>query len=155
MPAKLTLSPTIHSYPVLTVNLGTAQNKFGPSELGKAVKMTGADTYGLCAEDDPIEGIVQSVNEGTRGGFSVGGIGKQGYVEVVAATTLAFGDYVVAGAQPALGTYLSGIGSNDTPATPVKKLADPATAGRFALRIVGLGRVGTGAAGTICIAEFV
>lgn len=156
MPAKLTIAPTIHSYPIQTVNLGgdAAATRFTSAEVGKAVKLTGPDTFGLCAAGDDVEAIVTSVEQGTRGGYTIGGIVADGYVEVVSTAALAFGDFVVAAAQPAVGTPVSGIGANDLPAVPVQKAAAAPT-GRFALRIVGLGRAGTGAAGTICVAQFV
>lgn len=156
MPAKMTLAPTIHSYPVKTVNLGTTAQLYTAAEIGKAVKLIAADTYGLCAAGDKIEAVITSnetaLTGATRGGLTVGGIVDQGYLEVVCAATLAAGDYVVAAAQPAVGTPLTSIGEGQVPCTPVQKVETPSAP--FAMRIVGLGRAGTGAAGTICIAEF-
>lgn len=157
MPARLQLVPTIHKDHVKTVNLGTTTRLFKGEDAGKAVKLVSAGTYDLCSAGDPIEGIVDSSNYSlygaTRGGLSVGGMRDKGYLEVVAAVALAAGDYVVAGAQPALGTPVTSVGVGAVPCTPVQKAAAVPT-GAFAMRVVDLGPVGTGAAGTICVAEF-
>ena len=157
MPARLQIVPTIHKDRIDTVNLGTTALLFTNAEIGKAVKLTGAGTYGLCAAGDKIEGIVNSseysLTGATRGGLSVGGVRKSGFVEVIATVALAAGDKVVAAAQPAVGTKLTGIGNGDVPCTPVQKAAADAVA-PFLMRVVDLGPVGTGAAGTICVAEF-
>ncbi len=157
MPKKLHLAPTIHTEKIRTVNFGTNAQKFTSAEIGKAVKLIGPDTYGLCAEGDKIEGIIDSSDwslyGATRGGFSTGGIRCSGYVEVVATTALTFGALVAAGIQPVLGTQIVGLGQGDIPATPVK-LA-PLAEGPFLMRIVGFGPVGTGDAGTVCVAEFI
>lgn len=157
MPAKLTLTPTIHSEKISTVNLGTAVQKYTNAEIGKAVKLTTSDTYELCAADDPIEAIITSseysTTGATRGGLAVGGIVASGRFEVVSTEVLAAKDYIVAAAAHAFGTPLPGVGSGDVPALPVKKVLAPE--GPFRARIVSLGRVGTGAVGTICVAEFV
>lgn len=157
MPAALTLAPTIHSEKIKTVNLGTKADKFGASEIGKAVKLIAPDTYGLCADGDKIQGLVTSseyaLTGATRGGLSVGGIVSSGYFEVVSTETLAFDDVIVAAAMPAVGTPLTNIGEGEVPALPVKKAA-PGAVAPFLARIVGLGRTGSGDAGTICVAEF-
>lgn len=157
MPARLQIVPTIHKYPVKSVNLGTTTRLFKGEDAGKAVKLIGPGTYDLCAAGDAIEAVVSSSNlslyGATRGGLSVGGISDQGYLEVIAAVALAAGDYVVAAAQPALGTPITSVGVGAVPCTPVQKAAAVPT-GAFAMRIVDLGPVGTGAAGTICVAEF-
>lgn len=159
MPARHYISPTVHKQDITTVNLGTKAAPFKAEEIGKAVKLSGADTYVLCAAGDKIEGIVTSselaATGATRGGMSVGGIQQSGHIEVVSAAALVAGDYVVAAAQPAVGTPLTSIGEGQTPCTPVQKVADQATVnGLYAMRIVGLGPVGTGAAGTVCVAKF-
>lgn len=158
MPAALIIAPTIHSEKIRTVNLGTKANKFGSAEIGKAVKLVSADTYDLCEAGDAIEGIVTSseyaLTGATRGGLSVGGIVCSGYIEVVCEAVLAVKDYVVAAAQPTYGTPNPSIGNGAVPATKVQKAGASPTA-PFLMRIVGLGEVKTGAAGTVCIAEFV
>lgn len=157
MPARMRLAPTIHTDRTDTASLGTTSNKFGPTEIGKAVKLIGPDQFGLCSAGDKIEAICTSVETdvgfgGTRGGFTVGGITRQSLLEVVAGVQLAINDRVVAAAQPALGTALTSVGDGAIPATPVQKAAvgDNDT---FGYRIVGFGPAGTGAAGTVCIAQ--
>lgn len=157
MPARLQLVPTIHKEKIRTVNLGTTSRLFKAADIGKAVKLIGPGQYDLCAAGDKIEGIVTSseyeLNGATRGGLSVGGIACSGYVEVVSTAALAAGDMVVAAAQPALGTPIASIGEGEVPCTPVQKAAGTEVA-PFLMRIVDLGPVGTGAAGTVCVAEF-
>lgn len=158
MPARLQIVPTIHKYPYLTVNLGTTTRLFKGEDAGKAVKLVSAGTYDLCSAGDAIEGIVGSSNlslyGATRGGLSVGGIGNQGYLEVIATEALEAGDYVCAAAQPALGTPITSVGVGAVPCTPVMIATGAALTSPFKMRIVDLGPVGTGAAGTICVAEF-
>jgi hypothetical protein len=157
MPARLQLVPTIHKEKIRTVNLGTTSRLFKAADIGKAVKLIGPGQYDLCAAGDKIEGIVTSseyeLTGATRGGLSVGGIVCSGYVEVVSTAALAAGDIVVAAAQPALGTPIASIGEGEVPCTPVQKGAGTEVA-PFLMRIVDLGPVGTGAAGTVCVAEF-
>lgn len=159
MPAAYTLAPTIHSYPIKTVNLGTKAQVYSREEIGKAVKLIAPDTYGLCAAGDQIEGIITSseyaLTGAKRGGLAIGGISDNGYFEVVASVQLAINDFVVAGAQPAFGTKLADVGVGAVPALPVQKEAAGDEAKPFRARIVGLGRLGTGAPGTICMAEFI
>jgi len=158
MPQRLQIVPTIHKEKIRTVSLGTNARLFKASEIGKAVKLIGPGQYDLCAADDKIEGIVTSSEYetygATRGGLTIGGIVCSGYVEVVSAEVLAVGDYVVAAAQPALGTPVQSIGAGDIPCTPVKKAGASPTA-PFLMRIVDLSLANPGAAGTVCIAEFV
>lgn len=157
MPARMRLAPTIHTDRTDTASLGTTTNKFTSAEIGKAIKLIGPDQFGLCSAGDKIEAICTSVETdtgygATRGGFTIGGVTRANLIEVVATVQLAINDRVVAAAQPALGTPLTGIGSGDTPATPVQKAAagDNDT---FGYRIVGFGPAGTGAAGTVCVAQ--
>lgn len=158
MPSRLLITPTIHKEKVRTVNLGTTTRLFKGEDAGKAVKLVAPGTYDLCDAGDKIEGIVQSSNlslyGATRGGLSNGGILCSGYLEVVSTEQLAAGDFIVAAAQPALGTPITSVGEGEVPCTPVQKL-DPAQAtGPFLMRVVDLGPAGTGAPGTICVAEF-
>ena len=55
------IQPTIHSYPVDTVILSAPANTAPTrAEIGKPVKLSGADTYTLCATGDPIEALIAS-----------------------------------------------------------------------------------------------
>jgi len=96
---------------VVTDTLGTqvaGVGTFDDSELGKAVKM-GAASYIAASIGDEIEGIVNSVESGTRNsGYSWGGVQTKGRVEAVvdAAQTpaMAIGDIVCSGTAVANGT---------------------------------------------------
>lgn len=87
-----------------------AGNTFSsPTDIGKAVKMSTAQNYILCAAGDDIEGFVSSVESiQVNGGYSFGGVFNEGRVlaQVGAAQVgnIAVGAYVVADVQLALGT---------------------------------------------------
>lgn len=155
MPAKLTLAPTIHSEKIRTVNFPAT---FTHAEIGKAVKLDGADSYVLCTSGDKIEGIVTSVEEGTRGGVKVGGIVCSGYFEAVnTAADVVVGDVVVAGAQPAIGTPNPVVGTKGVQPTSivVGSGANGSTeVAPFLARVVGFAG-GTGAQSTTVIVEFI
>lgn len=116
--AKFQITETIHSERVNTVRLGAsgAGNTYDDKEVGKAVKLSAASQFVLCAAGDAIEGYVSSVNDGTYDGFSIGGVISKGYKQVtldgLQATpgtgAIAIGDYVVVGTVVAKGTALSG-----------------------------------------------
>lgn len=159
--AKFQINETIHSYPVLTVRLGTAGagNVYTSKEVGKAVKLSADSAYTLCAIGDAIEGIVSSSefeNQGTQDGFSLGGIATKGYKLVLcegsqAAGTgaIAVGDYVVAGTPVAKDTALA-----QGAYLKVRKATDQAVAksGPFCARVVSL-LTGAGAVGTVAVIE--
>lgn len=157
MPKALRIVPTIHKERVMTVNLGTTLLKYGAAEIGKAVKLSGTDTYELCTTGEKIEGIITSseyaATGATIGGRSIGGIVSSGYFEVVSTEVLVVGDLIVADDQPELGTPVTSYGNGDVPCTPVVKAA-PGTVAPFLARIESLGEAGTGAAGTVLVARF-
>lgn len=137
---KFFIEPTIHMEKVETYRVGTEAAPLTDKDTGKAVKLIGESAYGLCADGDPIEGILDSTNIATQDGFKIGGIISTGYLSAtVTGAALAVGDYVVAAAQPAVGTQL-------TANMPVKKEVAPE--GPFKARVVSLGPVGSGAIGT-------
>lgn len=117
MATKFEITETIHSEKVKTVRLGATGtgNQYDDKEVGKAVKLTGASKYELCAAGDMIEGVVSSVNGGLYDGYSIGGIVSTGYKNVVldglqatpGTGAIAVGDYVVVGTVVAKGTALS------------------------------------------------
>lgn len=147
---KFLISETIHSEKVITARLGTTVAKFADADVNKAVKLSAESAYALCSAGDAIEGVVSSLTSPpTYDGFSVGGIVSTGYVAVTfSGAAVAIGDYVVAAAQPALGT-------KNTGNMLVQKAADQvaAKAAPFKWRVVSLGTVGTGAAGTVGVIE--
>lgn len=159
--AKFLISETIHSEKVHTVRLGNtgAGNQYGYAENGKAMKLVGESRYALAAAGDTIEGYQSSSNfpeQGTQDGYSIGGIIKTGYKEVtfdgLQATpgtgVIAIGDYVVVGTVVAAGTALQG-------PLKVTKATDQAAAkaGFRKARVESLGKLGTGAVGTVGVVE--
>lgn len=149
------IQPTIHSYPVDTVILSAPANTAPTrAEIGKPVKLSGADTYTLCATGDPIEALIasdlSSLTGATRGGKLLVGIVKKGIFKAKAGEVLAIGDYVVSGAVPALGTELPESTAGEQLPT-VKKGANTTP---FQCRVVGF----DGGAGTLAstvVVEFV
>lgn len=114
---KFQLSETIYSERIDTVRLGNtgAANLYGDTEVGKIVKLTADSRYVLAAAGDPIEAFVTSVNVGTYDGYSIGGIVRRGYKEVIldglqatpGTGTVAVGDLVVTGTVVAKDTALT------------------------------------------------
>ena len=149
------IQPTIHSYPVDTVILSAPANTAPTrAEIGKPVKLSGPDTYTLCAAGDPIEALIasdlSSLTGATRGGKLLVGIVKKGIFKAKAGEVLAIGNYVVSDAVPALGTELpeSTTGEN----LPTVKKGTNTTP--FQCRVVGF----DGGAGTLAstvVVEFV
>ena len=100
---------TVPTPPKLQACLGPdASTKFKSDyDLGKPVKLGSAQNYVLCVDGDEIEGYVTSVEATTyNSGFSFGGVQRNGWMtaEVIGATSMAVGNYAVAGTQVALGT---------------------------------------------------
>ena len=149
------IQPTIHSYPVDTVILSAPANTAPTrAEIGKPVKLSGPDTYALCAAGDPIEALIasdlSSLTGATRGGKLLVGIVKKGIFKAKAGEVLAIGDYVVSGAVPALGTELPANTAGENLLT-VKKGTNTTP---FQCRVVGF----DGGAGTLAstvVVEFV
>ena len=112
--------------PARTELIGTTSGDASSSDVGKAVKLSGAGTV-LCDDGDEIYGLIESVNVGTHNGYSVGGVlsdsGNQAYATdqgdggAGGDEACVVGDLVVAGAQAAFGTAPAATG------TPVKKAA--------------------------------
>lgn len=157
MAAKHKIVPQIPVTRVTTVNLGklagTVQPEaFTDKDVGKVVKLIGADTYGLAAAGDPIEGIIVSVETATSAGYNVGGIKSDEKAFVTAdglqATpgtgVIVVGDYVLTGTVSAVGTALT-----DYPKV-VKATSQTPTP--FAWRVVGF-YTGTGAVGQTLVIE--
>lgn len=135
---------------VKTDALGTSATDFSSdTDVGKGVKL-GAAAYVVVAKADEIEGIVNSVENGTKnGGFSWGGVQTEGHAEAVIGASqtpaAAVGQYVINDTPIALGTagaiqvFSAGTGY----VAPTK----------FLWRIISLGTAGTGAVGTTVIIE--
>jgi hypothetical protein len=100
---------TVPGKEIVSACLGPdANTKFKTADVGKPVKLGTAQNFVLCADTNEIEGFVTSVEAPTyNNGFSFGGVQRWGWAtaQVAAgAIAVAVGDYVVAGAQTALGT---------------------------------------------------
>ena len=149
------IQPTIHSYPVDTVILSAPANTAPTrAEIGKPVKLSGPDTYTLCAAGDPIEALIasdlSSLTGATRGGKLLVGIVKKGIFKAKAGQVLAIGDYVVSDAVPALGTVLP----ENTAGEQLPTVKKGANTTPFQCRVVGF----DGGAGTLAstvVVEFV
>ena len=149
------IQPTIHSYPVDTVILSAPANTAPTrAEIGKPVKLSGADTYTLCAAGDPIEALIasdlSSLTGATRGGKLLVGIVKKGIFKAKAGEVLAIGNYVVSDAVPALGTVLP----ENTAGEQLPTVKKGANTTPFQCRVVGF----DGGAGTLAstvVVEFV
>lgn len=149
------IQPTIHSYPVDTVILSAPANTAPTrAEIGKPVKLSGPDTYTLCAAGDPIEALIasdlSSLTGATRGGKLLVGIVKKGIFKAKAGEVLAIGNYVVSDAVPALGTVLP----ENTAGEQLPTVKKGANTTPFQCRVVGF----DGGAGTLAstvVVEFV
>lgn len=154
MASKFEIAETIYSEKIKTVRLGAtgASNQYTDKEVGKAVKLTGASQYALCAAGDAIEGVISSVNLGMYDGFSIGGIVSTGYKAVVldglqatpGTGAIAIGDYVVVGTVVAKDTALTG-------ALKVTKATDQAAAkaAPFKARLVQASGTAVGSTGIV------
>ncbi len=118
MAANHFIVPTGVTEKVTTVRLGagnTASDRYSDVDQGKLVKYVAESRYDLCAAGDAIEGVVVAVETATSGGYSIGGIVKEGMIfatadglQATAGTgTIAVGDYVVAGTATAKDTALT------------------------------------------------
>ena len=118
---KFKMVETINSTQVITARLGTgtytasAANIYTDTEVGKFVKLAGANRYALCAAGDAIEGRITSVEIGRNDDFSFGGVAKSAdFMEVLldglqatpGTGVIAIGDYVVCGTVVAKGTAI-------------------------------------------------
>lgn len=131
---------------VISTALGTTTSVFTDKDQSKAVKLSDDSTYGLVADGDVIEGIVESLEPHTvNDGYAFGSVlrhtpGARAEAEVDSGT-LVVGDVVVAAAQKAVGTAQSNV--------LVKKAAGTETT--FLWRVVSL--PSGGAAGDVVIIE--
>lgn len=149
------IQPTIHSYPVDTVILSAPANTAPTrAEIGKPVKLSGPDTYTLCASGDPIEALIasdlSSLTGATRGGKLLVGIVKKGIFKAKAGGVLAIGDYVVSDAVPALGTELP----ENTAGEQLPTVKKGANTTPFQCRVIGFDG-GAGALASTVVVEFV
>jgi hypothetical protein len=109
--SKFFITPTVHSEKVVTARIGgnVLATRANDNDVGKPVKLVGDSNYGLCAVNDPIQGIVKSVETGLYDGFYLGGVQTKGYIYAVAdgsqaagTGSLTVGQYVLAAAPEAI-----------------------------------------------------
>lgn len=157
MPRAFRMTPTAPVEVSISTLLGAgtgAANNLSDSDVNKIVKLVGESRHDLVAVGDQIEGYITSVETATSGGYSFGGVCKEGRMYVtfdgLQATpgvgVIAIGDYVVAGTPVAKGTAL-------TNAVKVCKATAAANTLLFKWRVVSLGAAGTGAVGTVGVVE--
>lgn len=95
--------------PDRTELIGDTTKQASSVDINKAVKLSG-NTVVVCASGDEIYGFISSVEAGSSGGHSVGGVacdtGREAWA-VDEAGGLVVGDLVVAGTAVALGTALT------------------------------------------------
>lgn len=118
MAATMRISPSVPTSAALTVLLGAgtgSSNNYSTTEEGKFAKLSAESRYVLGVAGDPIEAVISAVEAATVNGYTVGGVIKDGELnvtfdglEATAGTgTLAVGDYVVCGTAVAKGTALT------------------------------------------------
>lgn len=108
-----------------TAALGVSSVPLTSLDEGKAVKLVASDRYGVVADGDEIEGILAAVEPFTvNNGYGLGSIQrKERFIGKNLGATLAFGEKVVAAAQPAVGTAITEVTSGAQTGvrpTPVK-----------------------------------
>lgn len=127
-------------------------------DLGKAVKLAGNNNYVVCSDGDDIEGVVLSVEPFTvNSGYGFGTVQtKERFVAKNSNADnsngpLAVGDFVVAAAQPAVGTAITAISSgNQTGVKPTPVKTGSGT--NFKWRVISL-LGGTGAVNSSVLIE--
>ncbi len=133
---------------IITTALGVdANNKLVENDIGKPVKLAANNNYVVCANGDPIDGFVDSIDAVTvNDGFSKGGVirdgRKEAQVDAAEVGTAVVGTFVAAGTPAALGT-------KDT--HPQVELITPAAGQPLwqVIRVIS----GTGVAGDLVLIE--
>jgi len=148
--AKFQMNVTLNDdadYITARVADGTGDaNQLKEADVGKLLKLAGDSRYGLCADGDEIEGVLETAEEMQRqDGYSIGTVRTDGRIKVALAEPVAVGEYVVSGAPLARGTA-----QNYAPPA-VKKAAKPAEL-LHKWRVISI-LSGTGAAGSIGVIE--
>lgn len=123
--AKFTFQPTVPVDSTFSAKLGSGLVSAGggltDADVGKFVKLVAPDTYDLCAEGDPIEGVLTAVEPATIDGYSFGTVAKEDIrIKVTLQGPVAFGNFVVAGTPVARGTKLVGAPKVKASATPTQ-----------------------------------
>lgn len=159
-----TLTHSPETLAVISTCLGTGLNdQYTDKERGKAVKMSTAANHVLCVADDEIEAFVDSIDAGgtENEGYTFGGVARGGrHLAIIgegqgSETAAKLLDYVVADAQPEVGSNIIGSakapGSADTTkGLAVVKTGTPTT---YKWRIVHIYGGGDGFEGTVVCLE--
>lgn len=135
---------------IISAALGAnAAGKLTDKDIGKAVKLAGDSRYEVCADGNDIEGIVAAIEPHTvNAGLGFGSVQTQGRVVAsnAGAAPIAVGAYVVAAAQPAVGTEIALLTTGTQTGTrpvPVKAGAGTVFKWRVIALLGGAGAVGT------------
>lgn len=159
---KFLMTELVNSATYITARLGAgagaANQLVEAKEKGKFVKLGAESRYVLAALGDEIEGVIDSINNGTADGFSIGAVRFGGNLSVTfdglqgtpGTGVVALMDYVLVGSVVAKDTALPGAPKVVKATTQASAKATP-----FACRVVSLGTAGTGAVGTEGVIQFV
>jgi len=115
---------------IISAALGNNTNQFGDRDVGQAVKLSTADNYVQCVDDDELEGVVVSMETVTvNSGYSLGSVQRNKRMEAQVASneggTMAVGDHIVCGTPIALGT------ANGKPQVKIGTAASQLTSGTY------------------------
>lgn len=106
--AKFKFTELVPQDSVISAKLGVdANSKLTDADVGKAVKLIAADTYGLCAVNDEIEGFLVAVDSATADGLSFGSVQISGRKSVVLDGAVTIGALVLTGTPIARNTALT------------------------------------------------
>lgn len=131
----------------------TGAGAFTDKDKHKAVKLGGDSRYILCADGNDIEGQVISIEPDTSDGYGKGTVCNKDRIYAInaGAGAIAVGAFVVAAAQPAVGTELPRVSTGLE--TGVRAMPVKAGAGVFFLwRVISLLN-DTGAVGKLILIE--
>lgn len=127
---------------------------FTDKDKGKPLKLVSDSTYDICADGDEIEEILVALagqQPTVNNGYQIGTICDDGqFLGVVGSGTVAVKDFLVAGAQAAIGQLTDPI-KPTTALAKVKKAATPAAL-TYRWRVVSI-LSGNGAVGSVVLAE--
>ncbi len=106
------------------------------ADVGKPMKLSAADTYDLCADGDPIDGFLNSVEPHTSGGAVIGTVQVGGRRCVQLSGGVTIGDLVEAAAPATLNTAeTSKLGKVSTKAAVAADLTDAASGALIAASV--------------------
>lgn len=159
-PLKFGVTVPLPPGAIITAALGAdAAGAFKQADIGKAVKLGPNDNYIVCAVNDAMEGVVQSIEPGlVNNGFSHGGVLRHipglTRVEVLnnAAAALAVNDFVKTTAQAAIGTANASGTTKNAGTSPMPQVTKGDGTEKCAWRVISL-LGGNGAQNTVVLVE--